>query len=188
MGVDRYGPTPRPEDDLRRFWKVTSTAIAIATVGICLFLLWNQMSRGSFDSVIMALLALMFLGLLWLLAGATGLWLYRAWRLNLIAPLVVALTFAVASAEVPDKLGWALSKDALERVAITCAPTNGTRLGLYSVRKITKRDGGCLIYDADYSIGLEGFAYFPDNALPPNPSGIHYKPFAGPWYRFYEGS
>lgn len=172
---------------MREFWKVTSAAIAVVTVGLCLFLLWVQMSRGSFDSVIMALFAFMFLGLLWLITGVTGIWIFRAWRLSLIAPLVVALAFAVSWTGIPEKLGWALSRGALERAAITCAPANGIRLGVYSVRKITKRDGGCLLYDDEYFFGYTGFAYFP-NGAPPNRSGIYYSPFKGPWYEFSEGS
>ncbi|QIS03687.1 hypothetical protein F5X71_16375 [Nocardia brasiliensis] len=97
-------------------------------------------------------------------------------------------------AAVPEDTGWKLSRGILQEQAVDCAnPGQRTRLGVYTITFVTRRDGGCLFYtQGGESNSKRGFAYFPDGAPPhlgaPQSPGIGYEPFAGRWYRFTEES
>ncbi|WP_067815559.1 hypothetical protein [Nocardia inohanensis] len=169
-----------------RSWKYTSRAIAGATAILCLTVLWVELSRESAGSLPLTLLMLGLTGLLWLITAAIGVIRYRAWLPSLLAPLVVLLTLAVTWSGFPAHFGWTLSRDALERTAVTCSPTTGTRVGVYRVTAIEKRRDGCLIQISGGFPTLSGFAYFPGAAPPADDDGISYVRIEGPWYRFDE--
>ncbi|MFJ1457368.1 hypothetical protein [Nocardia sp. N2S4-5] len=159
--------------------------VAVAAVALCLALLWVSMSRESFGFAYSSYILLQLVGLVWLAISVIGLWRYRIWRRSLIAPAVAVLAYSMLWTGMPEKLGWTLSKDALEHAAVTCAPSNGTRLGVYHVSSIAKRDGGCWLYTEDSFMGSSvGFAYFPDSAPRPTSHKTSYRHFDGPWYTF----
>ncbi|WP_067716872.1 hypothetical protein [Nocardia yamanashiensis] len=168
-----------------RGWANATRVIALATAILCLTLLWLEMSGESTGSTLLTRFLLGLTALAWFGTAAAGLLRYRAWALSLLAPLVVVATFVVARSGAPAELGWTLSKSALEQAAITCAPTTGTRIGVFHVSTIANREGGCLLYTTGGFMTYSGFAYFPDAA--PAPGGdLYYEPFEGPWYHFEE--
>lgn len=169
-----------------RGWAQATRAIALTTTILCLTLLWVEMSGESAGSILLTRCMLGLAGLAWLVTAAIGVFRYGTWALSLLAPLVVALTAAAAWSGAPARLGWQVSEAALERAAIACTPTTGTRIGVYRVSTITNREGGCLIYTNGGFMTSAGFAYFPDGAPPEADGDITYEPFQGPWFRFDE--
>ncbi|WP_338760216.1 hypothetical protein V7968_31405 [Nocardia vulneris] len=166
---------------------MTTVAIAVAAVAVCLAMLWGEMSRESLRYTLGMAALLLAVGVACLVTGLVGALRYHTWRLSLIAPAVAILSIAVGAAGIPSKVGWALSRDAFEQAAVTCARTKETRLGVITVTAITHRDGGCRLYTRDRLLDPVGFAYFPDSppvAASPEDSYTH---FEGPWYRFYDG-
>ncbi|GAA1608564.1 hypothetical protein GCM10009764_35590 [Nocardia ninae] len=166
---------------------MTTVAIAVATVALCLAQLWGEVSKESLRYVLYTLALCWAVGLACLATGLAGALRYRTWRLSLIAPVVAILSIAVACTGIPGKVGWALSKDALEQAAVTCAHTKETRLGVIRVTAIAKRDGGCWLYTHGVLTDSVGFAYFPDRAPVSSSPETSYTHLEGPWYRFYDG-
>ncbi|MEU7143363.1 hypothetical protein ABZ942_28240 [Nocardia sp. NPDC046473] len=166
---------------------MTTVAIAVATVALCLAQLWGAMSIESLRYALYTLMLFSAVGLACLATGVAGALLYRTWRLSLIAPVAAILTFAVGCTGIPGEVGWALSKDAFEQAAATCAHTKETRLGIIRVTTITKRDGGCWLYTHGGLIDSTGFAYFPDRTPVSSSPKTSYTHLDGPWYRFYGG-
>lgn len=168
-----------------RSWKYTSRAIAGATAILCLTRLWIELSGESAGSAILTRFLLGLAGLAWLVTAGVGVARFRAWFPSLLAPLMVLLTVALSRSGLPADLGWTLSRDALERTAVTCTPATGTRAGVYRITTVTEYRGGCLLYTGGGFMSSQGFAYYPD-AAPPGGDGRSYERFEGPWYRFVE--
>ncbi|MFI7000400.1 hypothetical protein [Nocardia sp. NPDC050175] len=166
---------------------MATVAIALATVAICLAQLWGQMSIAPFRHWLYGSLLLLAVGLACLATGVVGAVRYHTWRLSLIAPVVAILSMAVGFTGIPGKIGWALSEDAFEQAAITCAPTKETTLGVIRVTRITKRDGGCRFYTHLGLMSPVGFAYFPDRTPVSSSPEDSYTHLEGPWYRFDDG-
>ncbi|WP_135236852.1 hypothetical protein [Nocardia sp. CS682] len=145
------------------------------------------MSIESLRYWLYTLMLFLAVGLACLATGLAGALLYRSWRLSLIAPAVAILSIAVGFTGIPGKVGWALSKDAFEHAAVTCAQAKDTRLGVIRVTTITKRDGGCRLYTHGGLIDPVGFAYFPDRTPVTSSPEDSYTHLEGPWYRFYDG-
>ncbi|WP_146250976.1 hypothetical protein [Nocardia tenerifensis] len=159
----------------------------------CLALFWQLAAEGTFPLEVVLWLAIGVLGAVALLFGLVGLLRYRAFFYSLISPVIIGVFVVLVWQNVPETTGWKLSRDILQTQAADCAnPGHRTRLGVYTITFITRRDGGCLFYtQGTETNSSRGFAYFP-NAAPPYigtpTSGIGYEPFHGNWYRFTEES
>ncbi|MET8873530.1 hypothetical protein [Nocardia sp. NPDC004604] len=167
---------------------VITTVIALLCVALC----WEIAAQGSFPTKVLLWVGLSVVGGVAVCFGILGLIRYHAILVSLAAPILIATLAALVWYEVPESAGWRLSRPILEDQAAACAnPGHRTRLGIYAVTYITRRDGGCLFYIAGGSTNSEGLAYFPDTAPsigPPGPGAIGYEPFHGPWYRFVENT
>ncbi|WP_433715503.1 hypothetical protein ACQP2U_16690 [Nocardia sp. CA-084685] len=165
-----------------------TTAIALLCAALC----WELAAQGSFPAKVLLWVGLSVLGLVAIVFAIFGLIRYHAVLVSLTAPLLIAALAALVWYEVPETTGWRLSRPILEDQAAACAnPGHRTRLGVYTVTYITRRDGACLFYVSGGATDSEGFAYFPDSAPSTGPAGqggIGYEPFHGPWYRFTENT
>lgn len=158
----------------------------------CLVLFWQLAAEGALPIKVILWLAIGVLGVVALLFGLLGVFRYRAFFYSVVAPLVIVVFGALVWYDVPESTGWKLSRDILQDQAVDCVnPGHRTRLGVYTITFITRRDGGCLFYTQGEESNSKGFAYFPD-AEPPYigtpAAGIGYEPFHGNWYRFSEES
>lgn len=176
-------------------WFVVWMGLLTAVIVLCcLALFWQLAAEGSFPTKVVLWLAIGVLGAIALLFGLFGLVRYRSYFYSLSTPVVLAVFGALVWYNVPEDTGWKLSRGILQEQAVDCAnPGQRTRLGVYTITFVTRRDGGCLFYtQGGESNSQRGFAYFPDGAPPhlgaPQSPGIGYEPFAGRWYRFTEES
>lgn len=172
------------------WWRVSIAVITLLVSVCCVATLWLLMSDAAFPYLVLTGWALVLLGALWLVIGLFGAVRYRrCWRL-LLAPGAVALTCALAWTGLPDNLGWRVSTGSLERLATNCEASAHGRYGVYTITRVVKRDGGCLLYTDGGLIDSVGFAYFPHGAPrqgPPRHDGdIGYTPLEGSWYRFIQ--
>ncbi|QBS45381.1 hypothetical protein DMB37_40195 [Nocardia sp. CS682] len=171
-------------------WMGLLTALIVLC---CLALFWQLAADGTFPVQVVLWSAIGVLGAVALLFALIGLFRYRSFFYSLIAPLVIGIFVALVWYDVPETTGWKLSRNILQNQATDCAnPGHRTRLGVYTITYITRRDGGCLFYtQGEESNSAKGFAYFPDTAPPylgTPTSGIGYETFQGNWYRFTEES
>ncbi|MEU0545004.1 hypothetical protein ABZ319_34545 [Nocardia sp. NPDC005978] len=190
MTPDRANRTPRRVDAqlVPPGWTQHALAIFVGTAATCLYFLWNTAAQGPPEGNLTALLVLLILILWWLVTTTIGIVRYRTWLPSLLAPVTVASSIALLAHDVPENLGWSLSRNALEQVAATCEKPDDARIGLYRIHHVVKRDGGCLFYLRAEKIYTPGLAYFPD-APPPRYSGyFSYFPYRDRWYTFQEGT
>ncbi|MBF6128800.1 hypothetical protein [Nocardia brasiliensis] len=142
------------------------------------------MVDGAFVWIVRTGSALVVVGAVWLLLLFIGLLRYRAWRLSLIVPAAVLLTIVLSWAGVPQWTGWTISESALDEVGATCAPSKGSRVGVYSGTRVVPYEGGCLIFTSDDGLMESvGFAYFPQGT-PGHDRYIDYEHLESSWYRF----
>ncbi|WP_109524292.1 MULTISPECIES: hypothetical protein [Nocardia] len=176
------------------FWFVWWMVLVIGVVLVlCLVSVWVIATEGTQTSkVVLSALLAVAAGIA-ALSALVGLFRYRAIVLSLTAPLLIGLLAAAVWYEIPQKGAWQLSHGILEDQAVDCVnPGERTRLGVYSIRYIDRRDGGCLFYFEGDEKNSEGFGYFPDSPPPyigpPAERGIGYEPYRIPWYRFVDNS
>ncbi|MGX1804502.1 hypothetical protein ACWIGI_02200 [Nocardia sp. NPDC055321] len=173
-----------------RAWRLSMAAITAFIGAVCLWVLWEYASHG--DRLVALLLGgwvLVVAGGIWLVAAVSGAVAHRAWILTAAAPVAVTVTLALLSSGAPTRIGWELSRPALERTAGACADTHAEqRFGMYRVDYVRVIAGGCAFSLADTSLGVEGFAYIP-HGDPPAPAaharaGTSYTRIDGPWYTY----
>ncbi|WP_146229262.1 hypothetical protein [Nocardia neocaledoniensis] len=134
----------------------------------------------------------------WLVLAAIGLARYaRSWRLTLLVPLAVTSTIALTWADIPGRIGWAMSREAMDQAASVCekfeaspagqGPTE-KRIGFYAFRTIDKRtDGGCRFTLArDYPVSRNGFHYRPGVENPEVGVGYMRYDSLGDWWYYYQ--
>ncbi|WP_228001166.1 hypothetical protein [Nocardia australiensis] len=149
----------------------------------CLALFWQVAADGPLFIRLILWVGLGLFGALATPFGLLGLMRYRAYLLSATAPTLIAAMCALVLLDIPETVGWQLSRAVLEGQSTDCAdPGHHTRLGIYTVTAVTRRDGGCLFYTEGAGVNSHGFAYYP-NAVPTSP-GISFKPVEGAWYRF----
>ncbi|MBH0776288.1 hypothetical protein [Nocardia bovistercoris] len=176
------------------FWFVWWMTLLIGlTVLLCLGLGWVLVSQGSDTTRAVLLACLGVVGVLAALFGLLGLFRYRAVRLTLTAPLLIGALAVLVWYDVPERAGWAVSRGILEDQSVDCVnPGHRTRLGVYSIRYVDRKDGGCLFYFEGDEKNSEGLGYFPDTPPPyigaPADRGVAYEPYHIPWYRFVDNS
>ncbi|MEV6428122.1 hypothetical protein [Nocardia sp. NPDC051463] len=164
----------------------------VAVVGAALC--WELAAFGDYFTKVLLWVGLSVVSVIALLFGLVGLVRYHAIQLSLAVPLSITALAALVWFEVPQEVGWQVSRGILEDQSIDCTdPGRHTRLGVYTVTAVTPRDGGCLFYVQGASTDLAGFAYFaPENAPPnlrsPAERGVGYRPYDGRWYRFVDSS
>ncbi|MFD6392599.1 hypothetical protein [Nocardia sp. NPDC060259] len=169
----------------RRWVLAMRTSVTLAT-GAILALLLNDATEFDLLVVVVAVLALLVAGVLWMVFAPIGCARYRRYGTVAIAPLVVLIGIGIAAAGIPDRVAWWLSESAMSEAAHgSCDDADGGWVGVVRVSSIASRDGGCLFGIGD---SLGGLAHFPAGARPPVhvPSVYRpvYTPFDGNWYRF----
>jgi hypothetical protein len=171
---------------------------ATLTLGCCLWLLGADLTAfDDIEVVIPVGLALVLPVLAWLALALVGHMKYTGWRrLGLLVPIFIAATVALTWAEVPGRIGWVMSRGALDRAAAACEPFetsssgtsyNGKRIGVYEFHRIERKHNGECNFRLlrDYPGVRSGFVYIPNGE---RPDGIrahtYYEPLGGPWYYY----
>ncbi|MEV0248221.1 hypothetical protein AB0H76_16620 [Nocardia sp. NPDC050712] len=176
-----------------RWFVFTQGTLTVIVAVLCLALCWSLASQGGFVAKALLWAALVGFGLTASVLGLIGLVRYHAIQLCLAAPLFIGALAALVWYAIPERAGWEVSRGILQDQAVECVgPGERTRLGVYLIRFVERRDGGCLFYTDGADLDRSGFAYFPDNPPPvlgrPQGPGIGYETFDGDWYRFTENS
>ncbi|GAA5049346.1 hypothetical protein GCM10023318_18150 [Nocardia callitridis] len=159
----------------------------------CGALVWQIAVDGAFGTRIILWVILAVLGAFALPLGLTGLARRRAVLLSLASPVIIVILCALVQFQIPESVGWQLSRGILADQSVECADPGGpTRLGVYSITAVVRQDGGCLFWVRGGESDPHGFGYFPDGPPPtvgaaPTP-GIRYEPYEPHWYRFTEQS
>ncbi|WP_157762097.1 hypothetical protein [Nocardia yamanashiensis] len=189
-----YYPAPTAPP-VRRIPKVWLTFL-IATTGLfglcCLGVLWGFAAKGGndFDVLLYGGGGIVVLGIAWLALAITGIAAYRRFVLATIVPAMLVMTAALVIMGIPGKVGWALTKPALERAAATCTKTDHAgRIGLYTFNYVRPEgDGGCSFTLDGALLGPDGYALFP--GTPPQSAkagagaGTNYSHYDGNWFTF----
>ncbi|MEU4597489.1 hypothetical protein [Nocardia sp. NPDC023988] len=180
------GGVVRSRRPVPTWWTVVMRCIAVATALCCVVLFWQEMVDGPIERVLVAFVVLVAVGVLWFAFGIVGLVAFRGTWLTVVAPVIVVLTAVLGGTGATQRFGWSLSKADFERAAQACEPsTDDQRIGVFTVTKVYREDGGCLFRTPGELIGRVGFAYLPGGA--PEPTGEYdetYRPYDGVWYRF----
>ncbi|MGO4614209.1 hypothetical protein AB4305_09120 [Nocardia sp. 2YAB30] len=183
---------PRKQARIPRWFVLWMGLLAAFVAVSCLALFWQLAAEGTLPTIVVLWFVLGVLGMIALLFGLLGLLRYRAFFHSLISPLLIGILVVLVWFDIPETVGWRLSRAILEDQATDCAnPGHRTRLGVYAITYITSRDGGCLFYTQAHESNSAGFAYFRDTATPPHigppaTNGVRYETFEGHWYRFVE--
>ncbi|MEV0298445.1 hypothetical protein [Nocardia sp. NPDC050710] len=165
-------------------------AWAAVTAGLvaldCAALVWQQASDGDGIATLALLAGAAGCGVMWFVVMLVGAIKYRAFVLSAIAPVLVVGTVLMLWSGVAERAGWRISKGGLEREAVACVESGGPhRVGIYTVSRVRRADGGCLFETSEDLLSQVGFAYLPNGA----PAAQHeydynYRPYDGPWYRY----
>lgn len=98
-----------------RWWQVSMGVVLTVLVSVaCGVVLWANIAPVV-DSVyvVIAVFALLVLGVAWLVLAVHGWTGYRAYRASLIAPVLVLATAALVVYSVPSWIGFQVSKSGL---------------------------------------------------------------------------
>ncbi|MCU1648758.1 MAG: hypothetical protein JWN03_9033 [Nocardia sp.] len=181
---------PQPIQHTPLGWVFAMVATLVLIGVCCLGILWAFASRGdTLTALLYAGGGLLVLGVVWLMLALVGGIAYRTYLLSALAPVLIALTAGLLLLQIPQDLGWRMSKPALERAAAECTDSRSdTRIGLYTFDYIRKTPEGCTFSLAGSGLGPDGFAYIPSGAAPEVPAkalvGDHYTALGGPWFTF----
>ncbi|HVP11387.1 MAG TPA: hypothetical protein VMV94_09410 [Phycisphaerae bacterium] len=167
--------------------------IAAVVAGLIALLLAGLLLQ----SVALSMLApcgAMILMVIWLLrlAAAIGLAWYhhdpvfsrlRTWRRWLSGPVLLLVLWVLLDLQVPLRLTFLLSQEAMDKLAGEVMQTpvgtktlSSRRVGLYTAIRIERIEGGMKFLTRE-----GGFAYSPDGPPPPGYPDT-YMHFSGPWY------
>ncbi|WP_194814360.1 hypothetical protein [Nocardia sp. XZ_19_385] len=170
-----------------KWWLVATNAVTVLVTLCYAVLLWNTGTEGEFFVGLFGLLALLGLGVVWIIITIIGLLAYRTFLASLITPLIVLTGMGLAWAEIPQKLAWWASRDALGRAASTCDEHGDSgRIGVYTITRVQRTPDGCLFYTDGGFLNRVGFAHLPGGAPATPPAVMQYTSLGGPWYRFME--
>lgn len=173
-------------------------ATAMLAGACCTVVLWTQLTR--FDdptALIVGGIVVLILSAGWLaLAVFASLNYSTWWRLGLLMLALIAITTALSLLQVPGKIGWTMSRDAMNRAAATCdAPETGTnpglpfkreKIGVYNFHHIEREtDGGCEFVLMGYPASRTGFVFVPNDERRDGAYGHHYQYLGDSWY-YYE--
>ncbi|WP_194852845.1 hypothetical protein [Nocardia sp. SYP-A9097] len=164
--------------------------VTVLVAACCLWVLWEYASRGDqLSALLLGGWALVITGGIWVAVAVAGVNAYGAWRISVVAPLLFVLSVALLYTGAPQRVGWLLSRSALDRAAATCTDVDGLRrVGLYRIDHVRTIDQGCTFSLAESGFGIDGFAYIPSGEpprLPPNASaGDRYRHVEGAWYSY----
>ncbi|MFF3223624.1 hypothetical protein ACFYV7_12605 [Nocardia suismassiliense] len=181
------------DDPVRRLpagWAGALLATTSLAALCCVALLWLGMSDSSFLAVFAVVFVLGIAAIGWLVPALVAMLYYRTFKLGLIAPAMVAITFALAHTEIPRTVGWALSEGSFERAETQCAETG--LIGVYSITRASRHDAGCHFTTDGGFMNTVGIAHLPndipaDAAVEGEPiqdGQYEYRHIDGPWYRF----
>ncbi|MFI7003822.1 hypothetical protein [Nocardia sp. NPDC050175] len=182
--------TADPVRQLPDGWAAPLIATTFLAALCCIALLWFGMSNGSFLGFMAAIFVLGLAAIGWLVPALVAMLYYRTFMLGLIAPAIVAITFALLHTDIPRSVGWALSEGSLERAEVRCTDTG--LIGVYLVTHASRRAAGCHFYTDGGFMDSVGIAHLP-NGVPadavaeggPIRDGQYgYWHINGPWYRF----
>ncbi len=161
---------------------------AAATLASCLWAMWADLTAfDDVDAVIWLGIALAIPLVVWLVLAVLGYVKYTGWRrLGLLVPIFIALTVALNHFQIPGRIGWMISRSAMDRAAAECdAPTAGASSGEFTTQKIgvytfdhveRETDGGCkFVLQRGYPVSRSGFRYLP-----------HRKPIDGEFAQYHE--
>ncbi|MEE4023980.1 hypothetical protein V1Y59_12910 [Gordonia sp. PKS22-38] len=174
-----------------RWWTALVVATTLAVIAACGALLWTLVPpTADFAYLVLAMWALLGFAAIWLVLAVFGCFRYRRFRLSAVAPLVILVTVILAVADVPSRVGFAVSRPALEAAADRCDESlDETKIGVYEVWRIESADGGCRFFMKGGLVDSVGLAYLPDGP-PTERSGdereITYRGFEDEWYRFVQ--
>ncbi|WP_327140023.1 hypothetical protein [Nocardia sp. NBC_01327] len=181
---------PQPMHNTSLGWVFAMVATLLLIAVCCLGLLWAFATRSdALTALLYAGGGLLVLGVIWLMLALIGGIAYRTYLLSVLAPALIVLTAVLLVLQIPQDLGWRMSRPALEKAAAACADTRSdTRIGLYTFDYIRKTPEGCTFSLAGSGLGPDGFAYIPSGAAPELPAtalvGDRYTPLGGPWFTF----
>ncbi len=183
------------------WWQVGIMVMSAWAIACCGWALWADATVfEDVNTSFSAGIALVIPVAVWSVLAAIGLARYaRSWRLTLLVPLAVSSTMALTWADIPGRIGWAMSREAMDQAAAACeefeaspagqGPTD-KKIGFYAFYAIDKgTDGGCYFALArDYPVSRTGFHYRPGVDNPALGVGyIRYVSLGGWWY-YYQWS
>ncbi|MFD4430474.1 hypothetical protein [Nocardia sp. NPDC058497] len=193
--------TPVPRQPVPLWWTSIMVVSAGSTLGCCLWALWADVT--AFDDVETTFWAGIAAALpvaVWTVAALVGLVRYtRWWRLGLLVPVFVSSTLALTWSDVPGRIGWLISRDAMDRAAAVCdsvEPTSsgtsyaGKRIGVYDFHSISRlSQGGCHFrLRRNYPVVRTGFDYLPAGERRNGIDGHTYYVHLGGSWHFYQWS
>ncbi len=120
------------------WWKISQTVVATFATAFCMCVLWVFAARidGPHLRFWCADIGLI-VGAPWVWLSAVGALRYHRWWPSVVLPVIVSSTVVLVSAGAPARLGWAISRAAMEKLAAGCdAQGVPARAGFYTIEEI----------------------------------------------------
>lgn len=157
------------------------------TAVLCLWTMWVVASRGDLiDTAIGIAMPMLFLGALWLGLAIAGIAAYRTFVLSVILPGILVVTMVALWVGLPTKVGWELTKPALDRAANECTYSQTThKVGLYEIDYVRTIPDGCRLSLVSSLTGPDGFARFGSGSPSAEASkDMRFEHIVGGWYSY----
>lgn len=179
-----------PRRTTPRWWRIAAGGVLpVATALLCATTIVLFIAPFPlFPAVVLAELAFVALGTVWIVLATVHGLRYRWDRRILAAPAMVVVTAALVVADVPYRLGWLAAQDAMTEAARSCVETTENHwISVYDVRGVSEHDGGCHFALSGGLINSVGLAYLPEGAPTTGDErhvGYNYEPIGDDWYKY----
>lgn len=170
---------------------------ATLTLVCCGWLVWSDVTAfDDGEAAFSAGVAVVTPVVVWVVLALVGRARYtRWWRWGLLVPLFTAATLALTLLEVPGRIGWLMSRDAMNQAATACgaasasepnAPSGTETIGVYTFDHVEREpDGECEFYLLRNYPGVRsGFHYTPSGKSLMGDIDHQYVHLGGHWYYF----
>ncbi|MEU4809442.1 hypothetical protein AB0H20_09585 [Nocardia fluminea] len=134
--------------------------------------------------------------LAWLVLALVGHMKYPGWRrLGLLVPIFIAVTVALTWAQVPGRIGWMMSRGAMDHAAAACdqldtgrsgVPYKSEKIGAYTFHHVERESDGACQFDLlkHYPWARSGFLYLPNGSRADGEYGHDYVHLGNSWYYY----
>ncbi|MFZ2529216.1 MAG: hypothetical protein WAX14_16425 [Rhodococcus sp. (in: high G+C Gram-positive bacteria)] len=142
-----------------------------------------------FAAALIAGVALIVVGIAWVVLAGIQTFRYHWDRRILVAPLVVTVTALVLTSGIPRTVGWAMTAGSLRAHAERCTDSDQPRqIGVYSVAQTRALPAGCVFLLDGGFLNTIGVAHLPDGPTSLGEDDVRgataWTAIDNGWYRF----
>lgn len=169
-----------------RWWRCSAAFLAVAALACSVISLVGDLEWVDFFWPVIAGVALLVVGVGWLINTAIGAIRFRVWQIPALTALIVSLIGVVIWSGLATRAAFHTSSDALEDVASSCVESGPRWVGAIRLEAVRQSAGLCLLFTPGGFLDSQGWTRLPDG--PPADArarhGLSLRHYNGEWYRF----